>query len=153
MNIGFPEIHGCVTSQLTLLKCLPYLCAILRDTHQLSKNAGSLLSILTKDWRPRIIGYHSEYLYRQQHRYQASLENCQIWGDILEGIWINQSCEKGAYEVFDRYNPRRPHQGLDDRTPDDAYWGRLPRVKDVVWTWVANHLKSSGGCLKDLDHL
>ena len=27
---------------------------------------------------------------------------------------------------FEFYNQRRRHQGLDDRTPDDAYWTTLP---------------------------
>ena len=31
-----------------------------------------------------------------------------------------------------RYTTRRPHQGLDDRTPDDVYCSALLNVKDAV---------------------
>ena len=33
---------------------------------------------------------------------------------------------------FDRYNRRRRHQGLDDRTPDEVYWSTLPGAKDAM---------------------
>ena len=33
---------------------------------------------------------------------------------------------------FERYNMWRPHQGLDDRTPDDVYWSTLPKAKEVI---------------------
>jgi putative transposase len=33
---------------------------------------------------------------------------------------------------FNRYNMQRRHQGLDNRTPDEVYWGTLPKAKDAV---------------------
>jgi putative transposase len=39
---------------------------------------------------------------------------------------------KELTKFFDRYNARRPHQGLNDRTPDEAYWATLPKAKDAV---------------------
>jgi putative transposase len=39
---------------------------------------------------------------------------------------------KELTKFFDRYNMRRPHQGLNDRTPDEVYWSTLPRAKDAV---------------------
>jgi putative transposase len=40
--------------------------------------------------------------------------------------------KKELTKFFDRYNMRRPHQGLNDRTPDEVYWSTLARVKDVA---------------------
>lgn len=40
--------------------------------------------------------------------------------------------KKELSKFFDRYNARRPHQGLGDRTPDDVYLGTLPEQKDAV---------------------
>lgn len=37
---------------------------------------------------------------------------------------------KGLAAWFDRHNEERRHQGLDDRTPDEVYWGTLPGVKN-----------------------
>ena len=39
---------------------------------------------------------------------------------------------KELTKFFDRYNMRRPHQGLNDRIPDAVYWSTLPKVKDAV---------------------
>jgi len=39
---------------------------------------------------------------------------------------------KELAKFFERYNMRRPHQGLDDRTPDDVYWSTLPKAKEAV---------------------
>jgi len=39
---------------------------------------------------------------------------------------------KELAKFFDRYNMRRPHQGLGDRTPDEAYLNTLPEVRDAV---------------------
>jgi putative transposase len=40
--------------------------------------------------------------------------------------------KKELSKFFDRYNARRPHQGLGDRTPDDVYLSTLPEQKDAV---------------------
>jgi putative transposase len=40
--------------------------------------------------------------------------------------------KKELTRFFDRYNMRRSHQGLADRTPDEAYWSTLPKAKDAV---------------------
>lgn len=39
---------------------------------------------------------------------------------------------KELARFFYRYNTRRPHQGLNDRTQDDVYWNTLPKVKEVA---------------------
>ena len=70
------------------------------------------------------------------------------WSDniLIERLWKTVKYEEiylKAYEsishakkelakFFDRYNTRRPHQGLNDRVPDDVYWSTLPKVKDAV---------------------
>jgi len=33
----------------------------------------------------------------------------------------------GSY--FNFYNTKRRHQGLDDRFPDEVYWGTIPQKK------------------------
>jgi putative transposase len=70
------------------------------------------------------------------------------WSDniLIERLWKTVKYEEiylKAYEsishakkeltkFFDRYNTRRPHQGLNDRIPEDVYWSTLPKVKDAV---------------------
>lgn len=39
---------------------------------------------------------------------------------------------QGLKVYFERYNSRRRHQGLDDRTPDDVYLNTLPEAKEAV---------------------
>ena len=39
---------------------------------------------------------------------------------------------QGLKAFFERYNSRRRHQSLDDRTPDDVYLNTLPKVKEAV---------------------
>jgi len=40
--------------------------------------------------------------------------------------------KKELVKFFDRYNTRRPHQGLNDRTPDEVYYCTLPKIRDAV---------------------
>jgi putative transposase len=40
--------------------------------------------------------------------------------------------KKELTTFFDRYNMRQPHQGLEDRTPDEVYFITLSRLKDAV---------------------
>ena len=79
---------------------------------------------------------------------KISMDGNGRWRDnvLIERFWKTVKYEEiylKAYEsisyakkeltkFFDRYNMRRPHQGLDDRTPDDVYWRTLPRVQDAV---------------------
>jgi len=39
---------------------------------------------------------------------------------------------KELAKFFERYNARRPHQGLHGRTPDEVYYSTLPEAKDAV---------------------
>jgi putative transposase len=39
---------------------------------------------------------------------------------------------KELIKFFDRYNMRRPHQGLEDRTPDEVYYSTLPKTKEAI---------------------
>jgi putative transposase len=39
---------------------------------------------------------------------------------------------KELAKFFDRYNMRRSHQGLADRTPDEVYWNTLPKAQEAV---------------------
>jgi putative transposase len=82
------------------------------------------------------------------HGIRISMDGQGRWRDnvFIERLWKTvkyQEVYLKAYEsisharkeltkFFDRYNMRRPHQGLDDRTPDEVYWSTLPRVRDAV---------------------
>jgi len=79
---------------------------------------------------------------------RISMDGQGRWRDniVIERLWKTVKYEEiylKAYEsishakmelmkFFDRYNTRRPHQGLNDRIPDDVYWGTLPKVSDAV---------------------
>ena len=39
---------------------------------------------------------------------------------------------RGLKVYFERYNSRRHHQGLNDRTPDEVYLNTLPEAKEAV---------------------
>ena len=82
------------------------------------------------------------------HGIKISMDEQGRWRDnvVIERFWKTVKYEEiylKAYEsishakkelakFFDRYNTRRPHQGLNDRVPDDVYWSTLPKVKDAV---------------------
>ena len=81
------------------------------------------------------------------HNIKISMDGQGRWRDniFIERLWKTvkyqevylkayESISHGRKELtkfFDRYNARRPHQGLDDRTPDEVYWGTL-KMKDAV---------------------
>ena len=82
------------------------------------------------------------------HGIRISMDGQGRWRDniFIERLWKTvkyQEVYLKAYEsisharkeltkFFDRYNVRRPHQGLDDRTPDEVYWSTLPKAKEAV---------------------
>jgi putative transposase len=79
---------------------------------------------------------------------RISMDGQGRWRDniFIERLWKTVKYEEvylKAYEsitharkelnkFFDRYNIRRPHQGLDERTPDEVYWSMLPKMKEAV---------------------
>jgi putative transposase len=79
---------------------------------------------------------------------RISMDGQGRWMDnvFIERLWKTVKYEEvyiKAYEsithakgelkkFFDRYNKRRCHQGLDNRTPDEVYWSTLPKMKDAV---------------------
>lgn len=84
----------------------------------------------------------------KDHHIKPSMDGQGRWRDnvFIERLWKTvkyQEVYLKAYEsiahakkelakFFDRYNARRPHQGLDDRTPDEVYWSTLPGARDAV---------------------
>jgi len=79
---------------------------------------------------------------------KISMDGRGRWMDniFIERLWRTVKYEEvylKAYEsithakkeltkFFERYNARRSHQGLDDRTPDEVYWATLPKAKEAV---------------------
>jgi putative transposase len=82
------------------------------------------------------------------HGIKISMDGRNRWRDniFIERLWKTVKYEEvylKAYEsipharkelekFFDRYNTRRPHQGLNDKTPDEAYFCTLPKIRDAV---------------------
>jgi putative transposase len=84
----------------------------------------------------------------KDHVIRISMDGRGSWKDnrMIERLWKTvkyQEVYLKAYEsitharkelknFFERYNARRPHQGLDDKTPDEVYWSTLRRERTVA---------------------
>lgn len=84
----------------------------------------------------------------KKHNIRISMDGRGRWMDnvIIERLWKSVKYEevylkaygsiaeakKELAKYFDRYNKRRRHQGLDDRTPDEVYWNAIPKFKEAV---------------------
>ena len=82
------------------------------------------------------------------HGIKISMDGQGRWRDniFIERLWKTVKYEEiylKAYEsishakkeltkFFERYNMRRPHQGLADRTPDEVYWSTPPKAQEAV---------------------
>jgi putative transposase len=82
------------------------------------------------------------------HKIRISMDGRGRWMDniFIERLWKSVKYEEvylKAYhsiaearqeltKYFDRYNKRRRHQGLDNRTPDEVYWNTIPKFKEAV---------------------
>jgi putative transposase len=84
----------------------------------------------------------------KNHNASISMDGRGRWMDnvFIERLWKSVKYEevylkayssiaearKELAKYFDRYNQRRRHQGLDDRTPDMVYWDTIPKLKEAV---------------------
>ena len=84
----------------------------------------------------------------QDHHIRISMDGRGSWKDnrMIERLWKTvkyQEVYLKAYEsitharkelknFFERYNTRRPHQGLNDRTPDAVYWSTLSKERNAA---------------------
>jgi len=84
----------------------------------------------------------------KNHHVRISMDGRGRWRDniFIERLWKTvkyQEVYLKAYEsltharkeligFFARYNTRRPHQGLHDRTPDEVYFSTLHKEKDAI---------------------
>lgn len=82
------------------------------------------------------------------HRISISMDGRGSWKDnrMIERLWKTVKYHEvylKAYEsitharkelknFFERYNTRRPHQGLNDRTPDAVYWSTLSKERNAA---------------------
>jgi len=108
---------------------------------------------------------HPDQIAEWKIRVSMDSQGCLRKGVFIERPWktvkYGEVClkahgsivhaKKEPGRLFDSYDMRRPHQGLDDRTPDEVCWSTLPGQKDAVWTGAANHLKTAFCCLVDLE--
>jgi len=73
-----------------------------------------------------------------QGRWMDNIFIERLWKTVkYEEVYLRayesiRHAKKELTKFFDRYNTRRPHQGLAERTPDEVYWDTLPGIKDVV---------------------
>jgi putative transposase len=73
-----------------------------------------------------------------QGRWMDNIFIERLWKTVkYEEIYLKayesiSHAKKELTKFFDRYNTRRPHQGLAERTPDEVYWDTLPRIKNAV---------------------
>jgi putative transposase len=84
----------------------------------------------------------------KNHDIQISMDGRGRWMDnvFIERLWksvkyedvylkayasIATATKELAY-WFTRYNMRRRHQGLDEKTPDEVYWSILPETRKAV---------------------
>ncbi len=84
----------------------------------------------------------------KHHHIRISMDGQGRWIDnvFIERLWKSVKYEdiylkaysslsevrQGLTLWFDRYNSRRRHQGLDNRTPDAVYWSTLPTIKEAM---------------------
>ena len=82
------------------------------------------------------------------HRISISMDGRGSWKDnrMIERLWKTVKYHEvylKAYEsithartqlknFFERYNTRRPHQGLNDRTPNAVYWSTLSKERNAA---------------------
>ena len=84
----------------------------------------------------------------KEHGIKISMDGQGRWMDnvFIERLWKSVKYEdiylkayssisevrKGLTLWFDRYNLRRRHQGLDNKTPDEVYRSTLPTEKEAM---------------------
>jgi putative transposase len=84
----------------------------------------------------------------RKHDIQISMDGRGRWMDnvFIERLWKSVKYEDVYLKAYDsiatarkelanwftRYNMRRRHQGLDEKTPDEVYWSILPETRKAV---------------------
>lgn len=84
----------------------------------------------------------------REHGIQISMDGKGCWRDnvVIERLWRSVKYDEvylHAYEsvraayaglgrYFELYNRRRPHSTLDGRTPDEVYFGSLPKLHNAA---------------------
>jgi putative transposase len=84
----------------------------------------------------------------KKHGIQTSMDGRGRWMDnvFIERLWKSVKYEDVYLKAYDsiatarkelanwftRYNMRRRHQGLDEKTPDEVYWSILPETRKAV---------------------
>jgi putative transposase len=84
----------------------------------------------------------------KKHHIKISMDGRGRWMDnvFIERLWRSVKYEDiylkaysslsevrtGLTQWFDRYNTRRRHQGLDNKTPDEVYWSTLPTIQEAM---------------------
>ena len=80
------------------------------------------------------------------------IERCWKTAKYEEGYWKaykSVTMRKGSLtKFFDRYNMRRPHQGIGDRTPDEVYLEHTAKGKGGNMNRSGEPLKNCCGLSK-----
>ena len=62
-------------------------------------------------------------------RFWKTLKYQEVYLKAYESI---SHARKEITRFIDKYNTWRPHQGLNEKTPDEVYYETLPEIKDAV---------------------
>jgi len=62
-------------------------------------------------------------------RFWKTLKYQEVYLKAYESI---SHARKEITRFIDKYNTWRPHQGLNEKTPDEVYYETLPKIKDAV---------------------
>ena len=84
----------------------------------------------------------------RKHKIQISMDGKGCWRDnvVIERLWRSvkydevylhaydsvRATHAGLGRYFELYNRCRPHSSLDGRTPDEVYFGSLPRLHSAA---------------------
>jgi putative transposase len=84
----------------------------------------------------------------KDHGVTISMDGKGAWTDnvFIERLWRSvkydevylkayesiADAKRGIGNYFELHNRRKRHQGLDNKTPDEVYWARLPGVKEAM---------------------
>ena len=81
---------------------------------------------------------HSGSLLGCHYHWMDNIFIERLWKTVkYEDIYLKAyssiaDVRKGLKAYFERYNSRRRHQGLGDRTPDEVYFSTLPEAREAV---------------------
>jgi len=75
------------------------------------------------DWKRQLLNVFVERLWR-------IIKYERVYLRAYDGV---SAAKMDVAQLIDWYNTERPHSSLDDQTPDQTYWARLPALQQAAW--------------------